>query len=366
MRRGISPIRIDKPTGGILTFNQIREERRLEKEREEERRHRQRERLRQEEEERRRREEDKSRRLEEEKLRLEREELRREREKLEREKQELLRFERERQRLERERLQREKDELERLRRQQVARLEEARRATKRPVDVRDSASYYDDRKRSLPDPRSAIAADGPLLSGSVSSSRSGRNYEASSSSHGYEGSRSSGAMFTTRGDERVERSGVRPSYDKPSSDYGRSERDHRGHVSSGTTSSNSRGGAYASRDPWAGSNSGSGGVGGGRSASGPSSGLGAPVDWSSRSGSSGGNVGSSAPIPRPPILSGNGSTSGRGGASGLSSMPNPFMNAAMGGGAPGPFPGAGGGYGSAAQSDRYDAYKSQMSNSKHY
>ena len=67
---------------GVLTFHQIKDQRRRELEREEERRHRERERRRREDEDRRRRQRD-----EEERLRRERDDLRRERERLEREKQ---------------------------------------------------------------------------------------------------------------------------------------------------------------------------------------------------------------------------------------------------------------------------------------
>merc|ERR1740137_242013 len=132
--------------GQVLTFNQIRDQRKRELEKEEERRRRDRDRRKREEEDRRRMESSRRQREEEERLRREREELRRERERLEREKQELMKFERERQRLERERLEREKEELERLRRQQSSKLEDARRATKRGGEERDP--YYDDRKRS--------------------------------------------------------------------------------------------------------------------------------------------------------------------------------------------------------------------------
>eukprot|EP00092_Neocalanus_flemingeri_P035363 GFUD01038476.1.p1 GENE.GFUD01038476.1~~GFUD01038476.1.p1 ORF type:complete len:599 (-),score=222.57 GFUD01038476.1:66-1862(-) len=132
--------------GQVLTFNQIRDQRKREVEKEEERRRRDRDRRKREEDDRRRMESSRRQREEEDRLRREREELRRERERLEREKQELMKFERERQRLERERLEREKEELERLRRQQSSKLEDARRATKRGGEERDP--YYDDRKRS--------------------------------------------------------------------------------------------------------------------------------------------------------------------------------------------------------------------------
>ena len=146
----LSPRRQDRPDPGrpgILTFSQIREQQQREKDRENERRRRARERQLQQIEEERRRKDEEHRRAEEERLHRERDELRREREKLEREKQELIKLERERQRFERDRLQREKEELERLRRQQQSRLEEARRATKRPSAMEDRDPYYDDRKR---------------------------------------------------------------------------------------------------------------------------------------------------------------------------------------------------------------------------
>ena len=148
--RELSPRRQDRPDPGrpgILTFSQIREQQQREKDRENERRRRARERQLQLIEEERRRKDEEHRRAEEERLHRERDELRREREKLEREKQELIKLERERQRFERDRLQREKEEVERMRRQQQSRLEEARRATKRPSAIEDRDPYYDDRKR---------------------------------------------------------------------------------------------------------------------------------------------------------------------------------------------------------------------------
>ena len=146
----LSPRRQDRPDPGrpgILTFSQIREQQQREKDREVERRRRARERQEQIMVEERRRKEDEHRRAEDERLHREREEIRREREKIEREKQEILKFERDRQRQERDRLQKEKEELEKLRRQQQNRLEEARRATKRPAAIDERDPYYDDRKR---------------------------------------------------------------------------------------------------------------------------------------------------------------------------------------------------------------------------
>ncbi|XP_065226795.1 scaffold attachment factor B2-like isoform X3 [Planococcus citri] len=134
-----------KPRSGVLTFAQIKEERernRLkEKERalriEERRRHIERDRQREIE-----------RRQREEAVRLERErvKLKMEREKIEREKAELLKLEREAQRIERERLQREKEE---IRRAQM-KLEESRRAIKRPMEI--PRNFDDDRKRRPPSP----------------------------------------------------------------------------------------------------------------------------------------------------------------------------------------------------------------------
>ena len=132
--------------GGVLTFNHIKDQRKKEQERDEDRRRRERERRRLEDDERRRKESVRRQREEEDKLRREREELKREREKLEREKLELMKFERERQRMERDKLEREKVELERLRRQQMnSRGGDDRRGNKRPADDRDP--YLGDRKR---------------------------------------------------------------------------------------------------------------------------------------------------------------------------------------------------------------------------
>lgn len=79
-------------------------------------------------------------------LERERERLRIEREKLERERAEVLRLEREKQRLERERLEREREEL--RRREQMSRIEEPRRAMKRPFrGGRENDGYWEDRKR---------------------------------------------------------------------------------------------------------------------------------------------------------------------------------------------------------------------------
>ncbi|XP_045481542.1 scaffold attachment factor B2-like isoform X2 [Harmonia axyridis] len=126
----------------ILTFDKIRETRERQRLREKERllreesRRRHEERLRQKEIERRQ-------RSEANRLEREREKLRIEREKIEREKNELIKLERERQKLERERIELEKMELQRTR----IRLEEDRRATKRPAPYRRDESF-EDRKRS--------------------------------------------------------------------------------------------------------------------------------------------------------------------------------------------------------------------------
>lgn len=85
-------------------------------------------------------------RIERERLEREKEKLRAEREKIEREKAELVRMERERQRLEREKLALEKMELERT----LIRLDEERRAVKRPSSYRREDNF-DDRKRSASD-----------------------------------------------------------------------------------------------------------------------------------------------------------------------------------------------------------------------
>jgi len=132
----------------VLTFSHIKDQRKKELDREEERRQRDRDRRKIEEEERRRKDALRRQREEEDKLRREREELKREREKLEREKVELMKFERERQRLEREKLEREKMELERLRRTQMDSRGggDDRRAMKRSAGDRDP--YVDIKKRS--------------------------------------------------------------------------------------------------------------------------------------------------------------------------------------------------------------------------
>ncbi|CAH0561990.1 unnamed protein product [Brassicogethes aeneus] len=129
----------------VLTFDKIREERERQRLREKERmlrevtRRRQQEALRQ-------REIDRRQRGEAQRLEREREKLRMEREKIEREKAELIKMERERQRLEREKIKQEKLELERT----LIRLEEDRRAAKRPAPFREN---YDERKRPVPDTR---------------------------------------------------------------------------------------------------------------------------------------------------------------------------------------------------------------------
>ena len=140
----------DRRSGPILTLNQIKDQRKKEQERDEERRKRERDRRRQEDEDRRRKDALRRQQEAEEKLRLEREELKRERERLEKEKKEILELERERQKAERRRLERDKAELERLKRQSVSnpgggRMDERRASSKRPADDRES--YHGDRKR---------------------------------------------------------------------------------------------------------------------------------------------------------------------------------------------------------------------------
>lgn len=140
----------DRRSGPILTLNQIKDQRKKEQERDEERRKRERDRRRQEDEDRRRKDALRRQQEAEEKLRLEREELKRERERLEKEKKEILELERERQKAERRRLERDKAELERLKRQSVSnpgggRMDERRASSKRPADERES--YHGDRKR---------------------------------------------------------------------------------------------------------------------------------------------------------------------------------------------------------------------------
>ena len=145
-QRHVAPRRDDRHNAQMLTFDQIKDQRKREQMRDEERKRREREKRRMEEDDRRRKDSLRRQREEEDKLRREREELKLEREKLEREKQEIMKFERERQRLERDKLEREKMELERLRRQQIGSRGEDRRGSKRPADDRDP--YAGDRKRS--------------------------------------------------------------------------------------------------------------------------------------------------------------------------------------------------------------------------
>ena len=145
-QRHVAPRRDDRHNAQMLTFDQIKDQRKREQMRDEERKRREREKRRIEEDDRRRKDSLRRQREEEDKLRREREELKMEREKLEREKQEIMKFERERQRLERDKLEREKMELERLRRQQIGSRGEDRRGSKRPADDRDP--FAGDRKRS--------------------------------------------------------------------------------------------------------------------------------------------------------------------------------------------------------------------------
>ncbi|XP_019873203.1 scaffold attachment factor B2 isoform X2 [Aethina tumida] len=127
----------------LLTFNKIREERERQRLREKERILRE-EGRRRHEEAMRQRDVERRQRSEAQRLEREREKLRMEREKIEKEKAELIKLERERQRLEREKIKAEKMELERT----LIRLEEDRRAAKRPANFRDN---YDERKRTAPD-----------------------------------------------------------------------------------------------------------------------------------------------------------------------------------------------------------------------
>merc|ERR1719186_1079879 len=187
--------------GQVLTFNQIRDQRRRELEKEEERRRRDRDRRKREEEDRRRMESSRRQREEEDRLRREREELRRERERLEREKQELM-------------------ELERLRRQQSSKLEDARRATKRGGEDRDP--YYDDRKRTAREggseyPRAGTGSrehNSQMFSRTVTAHQPSSGYtDNSSSRRGQEESRGSGGRYdssrSSRGAEGSTHSGYR-------------------------------------------------------------------------------------------------------------------------------------------------------------
>ncbi|KAJ8953229.1 hypothetical protein NQ318_015808 [Aromia moschata] len=129
----------------VLTFDKIREERERQRIREKERVLRE-EIRRRHEEAARQREVERRQRSEAHRLEREKEKLRLEREKIEREKAELVRMERERQRLEREKIALEKMELERT----LMRLDEERRAAKRPAPYRRDESF-DERKRTAPD-----------------------------------------------------------------------------------------------------------------------------------------------------------------------------------------------------------------------
>ncbi|KAL3289550.1 hypothetical protein HHI36_022967 [Cryptolaemus montrouzieri] len=141
-RPGIRSISREKRHNEILTFDKIREARERQRFREKERLLRE-EARRRHEESLRQREIERRQRSEAQRLEREREKLRHEREKIEREKNELIRLERERQKIERERIELEKMELQRTR----IRLEEDRRAVKRPAPYRREDSF-DDRKRS--------------------------------------------------------------------------------------------------------------------------------------------------------------------------------------------------------------------------
>jgi len=334
--------------GQVLTFNQIRDQRKRELEKEEERRRRDRDRRKREEEDRRRMESSRRQREEEERLRREREELRRERERLEREKQELMKFERERQRLERERLEREKEELERLRRQQSSKLEDARRATKRGGDDRDP--YYDDRKRSARESGSEYARTGAASRdhGSQAFSRPVVGHQATSGYADNSGSRRGGeergttgrydSSRSSRGGESSHSTGYRREGDSRSG--GRDVRDPRsdprpGHTTTSHSSSSWQGGKSSS------AYSGSGG------ANFNNSGSNIATDWTR--GGSGSGGGGMPPQARPVLPMGGGLP--------ISGGVQPF-------GAPmQQFGGIGG---SSGGSDRYDAYKPNMMNQRRY
>nr|XP_023025060.1 SAFB-like transcription modulator isoform X2 [Leptinotarsa decemlineata] len=129
----------------VLTFDKIREERERQRLRDKERMLREEIRRRHEEASRQK-DVERRQRMEAHRLEREKEKLRMEREKIEREKADLVRLERERQRLEREKIAIEKMELERT----LKRLDEERRAVKRPAPYRRDDGF-DDRKRSAPD-----------------------------------------------------------------------------------------------------------------------------------------------------------------------------------------------------------------------
>ena len=333
--------------GQVLTFNQIRDQRRRELEKEEERRRRDRDRRKREEEDRRRMESSRRQREEEDRLRREREELRRERERLEREKQELMKFERERQRLERERLEREKEELERLRRQQSSKLEDARRATKRGGEDRDP--YYDDRKRTAREggseyPRAGTGSrehNSQMFSRTVTAHQPSSGYtDNSSSRRGQEESRGSGGRYdssrSSRGAEGSTHSGYRREAESRSG--GREGRDPRSDPRPGHTTNHSS-------SSWSGgkSSSGYGGSGGG---SFNTSGSGMATDWARGGGGSSGGLPQQA---RPVLPMGGGVP-----ITGVQPFGAPMQQQFGGIG------GSGGG------SDRYDAYKPNMMNQRRY
>ena len=286
-----------RPHGHVLTFHQIKDQRRRELEKEEERRRRDRER--------RRREEDRLRREREEeehRLRREREDLRRERERLEREKQELMKFERERQRQERERLEREKEELERLRRQQSSRVEETRRVTKRPVDEREP--YYGDRKRGRED----YGRSGGREQAGQGYSRSGAGFdrrpqEERSSGSRYESGRGGGRDGrvdqrgnhsshshgnSSRGHGNSSHGHGNSSHGHGNSSHGHGDSSHGSHASHGHSSSHGHGGGGggggSGGNAWAGKSTPSFGVGGSNNFNQV---QGMDQDWPSRGGVSG-------------------------------------------------------------------------------
>lgn len=185
---------------------------------------------------------------------------------MEKEKQELMKFERER-------LEREKDELERLRRQQASRLDEARRATKRPGEDRDP--YYEDRKRTTREEySSSTGGGGSRTAAAHPTSSTSSNYDynyhggtaASSSKHGTSSAYDRNARSDTATKNR---------YDASSGNAGGSGR-------AVATAEYSRGGARGGRLSRSGavpSYGGSGGKSGGYTGGNYASGSGGAGDW---------------------------------------------------------------------------------------
>ncbi|KAF0308061.1 Scaffold attachment factor B1 [Amphibalanus amphitrite] len=204
-----------RPQRGVLTFQQIKEERERQRRREIEREEREAERRRRDEIARAR-EQDRRNREEAMKLERERERLRIERERIERDKAELLRLERERQRAEREKLEREREELRRA----AMRIQDAKRNIKRPAE---EPAAYPERKRPAPAPA-------PVAASRTSSHYDDRRYATSRDSGRAPagGARDYGRAEDRRVSERSERYEAAPRREYDRRDYrepARSSRD---------------------------------------------------------------------------------------------------------------------------------------------